>query len=188
MQIESLSRLLPRDSHPWAFCMAPFLALALCLGQDSLPSGPPVGAPLRDFKIQTPAGKVLQFAKEMNDRPTLLVFVHRLTRPGLKMLRPIDEAAATHDKLFAQVVFLSDDAEEMIAFLTRAEKSLNLQVPASVCLDGKKAGPETYGLNDQIAITILLANKGKVVANFAFVDPNDTDSPNVLKALEKLVK
>ena len=38
-----------------------------------------------------------------------------------------------------------------------------------------------------MAITILLANDGKVVANFAFVDPNDTDARKVNQAIGKLL-
>jgi hypothetical protein len=38
-----------------------------------------------------------------------------------------------------------------------------------------------------VAITILLAKDGKVTHNFAFVDPNDTDSPRVVAALAKLL-
>ncbi|MFO0966392.1 MAG: hypothetical protein U0793_12520 [Gemmataceae bacterium] len=53
----------------------------------------------------------------------------------------------------------------------------------SIALD--KDGPMTYGLNDRATITILLAKEGKVVANFAFADPNATNAwPCCRKAIQ----
>jgi hypothetical protein len=164
--------------------------VALFLGQDSLPSGPAVGEKLGDFKIKgvfgSQAGKEFSFAEATKGQPTLLLFVHKLSRPAVKLLRPVDDFAAKHDKLAAHIIFLAEDKEETEALVKRAQGSLNLHLPIGICLDGK-TGPESYGLNDMVAITILLAKDGKVTHNFAFVDPNDTDSPRVVAALAKLL-
>ena len=52
---------------------------------------------------------------------------------------------------------------------------------------GGAEGPGNYGLNRNVTLTILAANEGKVTANFAIVQPNETNAPRVLAAVAKLV-
>lgn len=155
-----------------------------------LPSGPQVGDKLPGFKVHAfsgaEAGKGLEPIKKAGDGPTLLVFVHKITRPGLKFLRPVDEYASKEEKLVAQIVWLGEK-DATLDYLKRAENSLGLKVPIGVSLDGKD-GPPSYVLNDQVTITVLLAKANRVVANFALVDPNDTDSPRVIAALDRLLE
>ena len=167
-----------------------FLALALQTTGDSFPSGPPVGDKLGEFKSHAlfgpEAGKDFKVIEKTKGAPTLLIFVHQITRPGLKFLRPIDKYAGENEKLAAHVVWLTEDKDKTTEYLKRAEKSLNLQTPISICLEGKD-GPAAYGLNDKVMLTVLIAREGKVVGNFALVDPNDRDSEKVLAALKKVM-
>jgi hypothetical protein len=167
---------------------ASFLALAIGAG---VPSGPQVGDKLGDFKLQgfsgPEAGKEFMFLSQVKDKPVLLIFVQKITRPGLQLLRPVDEYASKEEKLTSHIVWVTGDKggkEETEKFLERAKNSLNLQVPVSICLDGNE-GPAAYGLNDMVAITVLIAKDGKVVGNFALVDPNGTDAPKVTRAVAK---
>ena len=164
------------------------LWLPIFLAGDSFPSGPPVGDKLGDFKSHAvfgpDAGKEFKLLDKIKASPTLVIFVHKITRPGLQFLRPVDKYAAENDKLASHVVWLSEDKDKTEEFLKRAEKSLNLQTPVSICLEGKD-GPAAYGLNDKVKMTVLIAKDGKVVANFALVDPNATDSRKVVVALAK---
>lgn len=154
-------------------------------------SGPQVGDKLPGFKVHAfsgdDKGKEVDVVKKIDGKPTLLIFVHKITRPGLKFLRPVDEHASKEDKLSAQVVWLGEDKEKTLEFLKRAEMSLGLKTPIGVSLDGKD-GPATYGLNDKVTITVLVAKDNKVVANFALVDPNETDAPKVIRTIGKLLK
>lgn len=154
-------------------------------------SGPQVGDKLGDFKalgiFGPQADKEFQFLTQTKGKVTLVIFVQKITRPALQFLRPVDEYAAKNDKLSAHVVWLTGDKgdkDETKAFLERAKNSLNLQTPVSICLDGKE-GPPAYGLNDMAAITVLVAKDGKVVANFAYADPNGTVAKEVIAAVAK---
>lgn len=165
---------------------------SMLIMSDSFPSGPQVGQKLTPFKTLAfsgpDAGKEIELCKGAAKQPSLLIFVHRITRPALKMLRPVDKLAAdlTPDKLHAQIVWL-DDKDKAKEYLERAKNALNLQTPIAISLDGKD-GPPAYGLNDKVTVTVLLARGNKVLANFALVDPNDSDAPKVLRAIEKAVR
>jgi hypothetical protein len=154
------------------------------------PSGPNVGDKLQEFKVLgfsgSEAGKEFEVLKQTKNGPTLLVFVHQISRPALKLLRPLDEYASKEEKLAAHIVWLSGDKDETTKFLERAKNSLNLQTPISISIDGKD-GPPAYGLNDKVAVTILVAKDRKVVANFAFADPNETVARKVIQAVAKVL-
>ena len=172
------------------------IGLILCVGMVSadVTSGPRVGDKLGDFKALGFSGpqadKEFQFLSQAKGDATLVVFVHKITRPALQLLRPVDEYAAKQDKLSAHIVWLTGDKggkDETKAFLERAKNSLNLQTPISICIEGA-TGPASYGLNDMAAITVLLAKNGKVVANFAYADPNGTVAGEVIAAVRKALE
>ena len=165
----------------------------LLLAGGDFPSGPQVGDKLPPCKIQAfsgpDAGKEVELVKQIKGVPALVIFVHKITRPALKLMRPIDKAAAElieAKKLHGQIVWLSENKEKAEEYLKRAKDSLNLQTPIGICLDGKD-GPATYGLNDKVTLTILLIKDAKVVGNFALADPNETDARKILPALKKLI-
>jgi hypothetical protein len=165
----------------------------LFLAASDFPSGPQVGDKLPPCKVQAfsgpEAGKEMELVKQIKGGPALVIFVHKITRPALKLLRPIDKAAADlieAKKIHGHIVWLAEDKQKAEEYLKRAKDSLNLQTPIAICLDGKD-GPATYGLNDKVTLTILLVNHGKVVGNFALADPNETDARKILPALKKLV-
>ena len=153
-------------------------------------SGPQVGDKLGTFKAKVvtgdDAGTEFQLPLKGKDGPTLIVFVQKFSRPAFKLLKPIDEFAGGKEGLAAHVVWITDDVKKTEAYLKKAQNSLKFQTPLSVNLDGKD-GPMAYGLNDRVALTVLVAKGGKVVANFAFVDPNETDAPKVIESLKKIV-
>jgi hypothetical protein len=161
---------------------------ALLVG--SISSGPQVGDKLADFKAEgfsgPDAGKELKFLARSKGEPTLLVFVQKLTRPGFRLLRAIDTFAASQDRLKSSIVWV-DEKEKAEEYLKRAKNSLNFQSPVLIALDGKD-GPPTYGLNDQAALTILVARDNRVVANFALSDPNETDARKVIAAVKKALE
>jgi hypothetical protein len=168
-----------------------FAASNAVAGDDKLFSGPQPGEKLTPFKVQgfsgPDSGKELRLPDPAGDAPTLLVFVHEITRPALQLLRPVDGYAATltREGLQAHIVWLTADRAMAEQFLTRARGSLNLKTPVSISLDGLE-GPGNYGLNRKMTLTILVAKDGKVTDNFAIIQPNETDAPKVLAALAKV--
>ena len=166
----------------------------LLLAGGDFPSGPQVGDKLPPCKIQAfsgpDAGKEVELLKQIKGAPALVIFVHKITRPALKLMRPIDKAAAElieAKKLHGQIVWLSENKEKAEEYLKRAKDSLNLQTPIGICLDGKD-GPPAYGLNDKVTLTILLIKDAKVVGNFALADPNETDARKVIDAVKKALE
>jgi hypothetical protein len=156
------------------------LLLTTALYAGDLPSGPQVGDKLPDFKAHQhfgpDAGKEFKLHDKIKGGPTLLIFMHPvgdapISRPGFQFLKPVDKYAAEHDKLATHIVWLTGDKEKVEGFLKRAEQSLSLKSPVSICLDGGKDGPDTYGLNDKVQITVLVAKDNRVVANFAVTGP-----------------
>ncbi|MBM3996249.1 MAG: hypothetical protein FJ303_19165 [Planctomycetes bacterium] len=159
-------------------------------------SGPQVGDKLPDFKSHAHSGpdkgnefKILDKTKK---GPTLLVFMHApseigITRPGFQFLKPVDKYASENDKLAAHIVWVTGDKDKIEGWLKRAENSLGLKSPVSICLEGGKDGPATYGLNDKVQITVLVCKDDKVVSNFALTDPNANDSRKVVAAIAKVL-
>lgn len=171
-------------------------AMLVIAGGDSFPSGPAVGDKLPDFKSHAysggDAGKEFQLHDKIKGKPTLLIFMHGpsdvgITRPGLQLLKSVDKYAGEQENLASHVVWISGDKDKTEGFLKRAENALTLKSPISICLEGGKDGPATYGLNDKVQITVLVAKDNKVVANFALSDPNAKDSTKVIAAIAKVL-
>src|SRR5262245_63899567 len=102
---------------------------------------------------------------------------------------PVDVVAA---KLAAQglethVVWLTTDKTKVEQYLGNAGQTLALKAPMVISLDGIE-GPGNYGLNRKMTMTIIVAKGDKVVANFAIIQPNETDAPPVTAAMAKLME
>jgi hypothetical protein len=152
-------------------------------------SGPAVGEKLGDAKVKgvfDPIdGKEINLLDRAKKEPTVIVFVHKITRPTFRLLKEIDAAAEKEEKLNATFVWLTDDVGKTEEFLNRAKGSLNFKMQVAISLDGN-TGPNGYGLNDQCDVTIVMAKEGKVTANFALVGPNETSAPKVVAAIREL--
>jgi hypothetical protein len=186
--------------HPQGARMNPLRSLLLlaCLGaavradDDPVFSGPQVGEKIVPFKVQGVyddlAGKEIDFVTAAEGKPTLLIFVHELTRPSLGMTRALTDYAAgrAKDGLATGIVWLAADKSEAEQYLKRARQSLNLKAPVGISVDGIE-GPGSYGLNRKVALTILVAKDNKVTANFALVQPSLTEAPAVLGEVVKLI-
>lgn len=175
-----------------AFAVSP-LAVAVAVAADEpVFSGPQAGEKITPFTVtgvyDEQAGKELDFVKDAAGKPTMLIFVHKLTRPGAALFRGLTAyAAAQKEKgVRAYVVWLDDDKSNAEQYLTRARKSLNFTVPVGISTDGGE-GPGAYGLNRNVELTILVAKENKVTANFALVQPSVNDAAKIAAALAKLI-
>ena len=154
-------------------------------------SGPKVGEKLGDAKVkgvfEPIEGKELNLLDRAKKEPTVVIFVHKLTRPTFRLLKELDKAAAAEEGLNATFVWLTDDVEKTKEFLDRAKGSLSFKSAVAISVDGN-AGPNGYGLNDQVDVTVVLAKDAKVTGNFALVGPNETSAPKIVAAIRELVK
>jgi hypothetical protein len=152
--------------------------------EEELFSGPQVGEKIPSFKVRGVLGnegKELDFVKQADGKPLVLVFVHDVNRPSIGMTRVLTSYTTSRakDGLETGVVFLSDDATAAEERIKRI--SLTDATPTGVSMEGKE-GPGSYGLNRKVTLTILVGKEGKVTANFALVQPSlQADLPKVLK-------
>jgi hypothetical protein len=125
---------------------------------------------------------------EFAGAPTILVFVHEITRPGAALMRPLDafQQKRASDGLKLGFVFLAKDRTEMEKRLPLVANSLRLATPFTLSLDGAE-GPGNYGLNRNVQVTALVAKGNAVTASFALVQPNETDAPKILAEVVKLI-
>jgi hypothetical protein len=152
-------------------------------------SGPQVGEKLVPFVARSVsgenAGQDFNLVEEAQGSPLLLIFIHEVTRPSIGLTRLAgDYAAKRHeDGLRAGVILLTDDATESEAWARRAHQALPQEIPVGISPDGLE-GPGAYGLNRNVALTVLVAKDNQVTANFALVQPSvQADLPQIAKAV-----
>ena len=96
-------------------------------------------------------------------------------------------AEASNQGLQIGVVFLADNLDALPEW---ARNMLKEEVPNAVLKgtspDGRE-GPGSYGLNRNVAQTILIAKDGKVLHNFAFTQPMLYADPHVLGAIAQAI-
>ena len=90
------------------------------------------------------------------------------------------------EKLFAGVVYLDKDRSAAEQALQRAVSWWGMGPPVGISVDGA-AGPGSYGFNRNVSLTVLVAKKSRVTANFALVQPSEIDAPKILKEVVTLV-
>jgi hypothetical protein len=87
------------------------------------------------------------------------------------------------DGMQSQLVFLSDDSTDTEAWLRRARRALPNAVSPLISVDGAD-GPGAYGLNRKVTLTVLVADEGKVTANFPLIQPSiQVDGPKIGRAI-----
>ena len=152
-------------------------------------SGPQTGEPLPSLQVNPAAGvessESLDLIKKAANGPVVIVFMHERTRPAFGLTNVVMKFAATRrDKgLTAATVFLTADQTETENWIKRTQQNQPKDVILAISPDGLE-GPGDYGLNRNVALTIIVANEGKVTANFALVQPGlDVDGPKILKAI-----
>jgi hypothetical protein len=158
-------------------------------GEDPVFSGPQVGEELPSFQVlgvlDDLAGKKLDLIERADGKPVILIFVHERTRPAFGLTNLMMKYAATRakDGLTSGVVLLTEDATATEQWMRIVKGHFPEGAVYGISLDGQE-GPGSYGLNRNVALTVLVGNKGKVTANFALVQPSvQADGPKILKAI-----
>ena len=160
---------------------------------DDVFSGPQVGEKLPSFKVKGVfgdlAGKELDLIERADGKAVALIFVHVKTRPAFGLTNTIMKYAVTRSKdgLENGVIFLTDDPTPMLEWMNRVKKNLPKGVTHVISTDGAE-GPGSYGLNRNVALTVLIGKDGKVTGNFALVQPSlAADGPKILEAMVAVI-
>jgi hypothetical protein len=171
------------------------LLFASALTHADITSGPAAGEAVKDLKVFGVVGpiegKEADFVKERKDAPTVYAFVQSQfwDRPMARFLKTLDSNIKNaDDKASVVAVWLSEKPEEQKDYLPRAQGSLKLDNTALTVFPGDKSGPDGWGINTDAHLTVVVVNKGKVAASFAFESVNETDVRKVQGALKKAIE
>ena len=176
-------------------CLAAMAALfnqSAVVGDDPVFSGPQVGERLTPLRVVQAYGErrgdTVDLVEQAGGEPTLLVIVNGANRPAARLTRALLNYAEMRsgDGLFAALVWLDADRSAAETYLNQAVSWWGLGVPVGVSLDGAE-GPGSYGLNRNVNVTVLVANDNRVVANYALIQPSETDAPKILSDVVRLI-
>ena len=136
------------------------------------------------------AGKSINVSEKIGDGPGLVIFIHERTRPTFGLMNALLRFSETRcDKgLTTAVCLLTADPTDTETWLNNVRQYLpESKAPLiGISPDGIE-GPGAFGLNRNVAMTILVTDKQTVAANFALVQPGlDVDGPKILKAVVEL--
>ena len=173
-------------------CTCFHVAFGMPEDEDPIFSGPQVGEALPDCELVMvlgkKAGEEISLLEETGDRPIVIFFVHKLTRPGFAMANSLVQFAKSKNELNSAVVYLNEDHLDAAEWMKKM-KARGLFPDGALYATSKEGldGPGAYGLNRNVNMTILVAEKEKVVANFALRQPSlQVDGPKVLSAIVKV--
>lgn len=158
--------------------------------QQTVFSGPQKGEKLPPLSVRlVGAEKQTDIVAAGGDGPIMLVFFHKLTRPAFALTRALGQFAAMdqNKKLHSAVVFLVEDETAAETRIKAITSRMPKPVKVGISPDGLN-GPGAYGLNRNVTLTVLVANKGRVVANYALVQPSaQADGPKIMKSVVDVV-
>lgn len=172
--------------------------VALCtallpVADDQIFSGPQPGESLLPFTTKGAVGdqldKPLDPVSLAAGKPLVLVFVHERTRPAFGLANLIMRLVTSRDAetIHGSIVFLTDDPAETATWVARVSQHFPKGTTLGISNDGVE-GPGAYGLNRNVALTVLVAKSGKVTANFALVQPgNAVDGPKIFQAIAEVL-
>lgn len=156
-------------------------------------SGPQPGEKLAPFVMTGVIGKdadrKIDVVMEQDTKPCVLIFVHERSRPAFGLanmvMRLVEDRGP--EKLAGSLVFLTDDPTETADWMNRFPQYFPKQIRKGISVDGKE-GPGAYGLNRNVSLTILVANKNVVTGSFALVQPSiEVDGPKIFKAIAEVL-
>ena len=157
-------------------------------------SGPAVGAEIKPLTVEAvtgeKAGKKLDYAAERADKPTIYVFLHseKFDRPAGRFLKKLDDAVKTHQEKAAIVaVWLTDTPEPAKTRLTAIQQSLQFGATSLSIHPSLKELPDGW-LSTDATVTVVVAAKKKVAADFAYRSIDESAVCEVMAELEKVVK
>lgn len=157
-------------------------------------SGPQRGEPLPAFTATGLRGELKgkQFnpVERAGEKPLVLMFQDNTVvgQKGIFLSSPVFERIAEKAKTGLQVstTFLVDDPTAANVFEHDFMSGIPALVEMSVTTDGRD-GPGVYGLNRNVAMTIIVAKDGKVLHNFAFVQPMLYPDAHLIGAIAEAV-
>lgn len=155
---------------------------------------PEVGAEFKPFKTFGVAGQFngaeVELAKPV-EHPQVYLFVaaDKFDRPTARYIKTLDNAILKGiegvNAIDAYAVWLTDDAQASKDYLPKAHQSLRLGQVSLAVFEGPKQGPDGVGIDPDAHLTVVLVRNGKITASFAYASTNETDVPELIRAIKK---
>lgn len=160
------------------------------IGGEQLFSGPQAGEKLLAFQTVGVHGdlneKEFDPLTKVKGKTHLLIFMDENgvgVRGMFGFVQAIEKIRAKTDKpIHLTTVFLGDDPSSLTQFIGRFSKRLSQSATIGVSQDGRE-GPGNYGLNRNIAMTVLVAEDGTVKHNFPMPQSMLYPDPHLLGAV-----
>ncbi|MEJ7594091.1 MAG: hypothetical protein WKF77_21335 [Planctomycetaceae bacterium] len=156
-------------------------------------SGPQPGERLVPFVVTGVLGKdadqKIDVVTESDTKPCVLIFVHEPNRPAFGLSNMVMRLVQDRgpEKIAGSLIFLTDDPTETTEWMNRVPEYFPKLIRLGISVDGKE-GPGAYGLNRNVALTVLIAKTNIVTASFALVQPSiEVDGPKIFKAIAELL-
>jgi hypothetical protein len=160
-------------------------------GQDACVSGPQVGQRPGPYSFLVATGpergQPTCYVCETAEKPGVIVFARSLSDPLVKLLAACDQAVADRPKdgMRAWMTVLGEKAIGLDDLGRWATKAGLKAVPVGVFDD--PVGPPGYKLADDADVTVVLFERRKVVANFAF-RAGELDKTAIGRVSERLTR
>lgn len=169
------------------FAATAMAVLVIFTPDETVFSGPQPGEQISPFELTSAFGENsgdVQMVASDSGKPQLLVFLHQKSRPAFGVSVALMKLAMDRrDKLDHAFVYLTEDPSTDGRWLSGLQRIFPRGMTGGVFGKGVE-GPEAYGLNRNVTLTVLVANKGKVTANFALVQPSlQADAPKMFQAI-----
>ena len=166
------------------------LVALINVARAELASGPGAEKKLDALKVFVATGdqasKEVEFIAERKEKPTVYVFVpaEKFSRPMARFIKTLDEKLnAERTDIDIIVVWLTDDVAKTKERLPRVQESLKLNRTTWCFYPGEKTGPNTWGINPDADLTLVIANGPKTTVSRGYHSINETDAPKVFSEL-----
>ncbi|HWG41513.1 MAG TPA: hypothetical protein VN688_01920, partial [Gemmataceae bacterium] len=155
--------------------------------------GPEKGGKVPALKVHDVTGehkdKEVDYTAQRKDKPTVyfLIAADKFDRPMNRFMKTLDQKMnKDYEGVYIVAVWLTADLDKTKEFLPRVQMSVNYASTALTAFKGAE-GPRGWNANSDAHLTVVIANKGKVVTTMGYKSINETDVKGVLAALKKTV-
>ncbi|MFQ3591998.1 MAG: hypothetical protein SNJ82_02280 [Gemmataceae bacterium] len=172
------------------------MIVMLCLfvlGAD-VESGPEKGTVIAKLEAYAVTGdpkeKTVDLAAACKDKLTLYLIVgeEKFDRPMNRFFKAIDEKLGSDfEGVQGVTVFLTQEEKKLKELLPRVQMAVNYGQLTLNIFQGKD-GPKDWNINSDAHLTVLIVDKGKVVARYGYKSVNETEAPAVLRELSNHYK
>ncbi|HUG71152.1 MAG TPA: hypothetical protein VMM76_25610 [Pirellulaceae bacterium] len=134
-------------------------------------------------------GKNLCYRCKNGGRPQVMVFTRSSDEQVVKLVQKLDAALGENSskQLRAFVNVMGEDKSSATKEAKKLASASKAKEVPFVLPNEVENGPDNYGLNAKAAVTIIMAEGGKVKANHAFASASDVAVDAVIADLAKIL-